>query len=75
MTQKEKIAEILYNELDYIYCNTCKYTQITREEAEEKFDYYGCDDCYRKYMGWEISKNYAEEIAEEIINELNKKTT
>lgn len=59
---KEKIANIIYNELSYMYCNNCRYrSEIGRDEEE-----WHCDDCHRKYNAWGISMAEAERIAEMI---------
>ena len=66
--KKEEIVDLLYNKLDYLYCDTCKFSSITEEEAEEKYSYYACDDCHRKKIKWEISKGFCEQLADEIVN-------
>jgi hypothetical protein len=58
---KNKIAELLYKELDYPYCDNCRFCS---EIKENKMG--GCDDCHRKYMNWEISKSYSNYLAEKI---------
>lgn len=65
---KDKISELLYNEFDYIYCDNCKFYFISEEESNEKYGYYGCKDCRRKCMGWEISKKSSDKLAEKIMN-------
>lgn len=65
---KDKISELLYNELDYIYCDNCKFYFVSEEESNEKYGYYGCKDCRRKCMGWEISKKSSDKLAEKIMN-------
>lgn len=55
---KDAIANIIYNELDYMYCNNCRYS----EEIESD-----CDFCYRKYNNWGISKKESERIAQMLI--------
>lgn len=64
---KDKISELLYNEL-YTYCNNCQFGSLSEEESNEKYGYYPCYDCYRKNINWEISKEYSERLAEKIIN-------
>ena len=53
---KDKIIELLFNCLGYIYCHNCRF-----EDADD------CDDCHRKSMGWQISKNCCEKIADKIL--------
>ena len=61
-----KIAEIIYEELDYMYCDNCRY-QI------DSVDEYGtdhCEDCHRKYNGWAISKETAEAIERKYLEKI-----
>lgn len=53
MSKKEKISNLLFENLDYVYCENCRGGQ--------------CEDCNRKQIGWEISKGKADEVAEEIL--------
>lgn len=69
---KDKISELLYNELDYIYCDNCKFCSVSEEESNEKYGYWGCEDCHRKYMGWEISKKFSDKLAEKILKIIEK---
>jgi hypothetical protein len=68
MTEKEQaIANLIYNNLDYMYCDNCRFnSEISEEESNEKFGYWGCEICHRKYNGWGISKSNAEYLAKEI---------
>ena len=59
---REKIANIIYDELSYIYCFNCR-----NEDDDDS-----CEVCYRKYMNWAIGKSTAEEIADKIIKEMEK---
>jgi uncharacterized Zn finger protein (UPF0148 family) len=61
MTQKEIVSKIIFDSLGYIYCPNCRYNN----ERDN------CDDCHRKAMGWEISKEFSEEMADEILLNLN----
>lgn len=65
MDINEKISEIIYNDLCYMYCDNCRYN-IEIEPSEED-DYYPCDNCHRKYNGWAISKAEANSITNKII--------
>lgn len=60
----DKIAQIIYDNLSYMYCDNCRYNSEIEDE-------YGCEDCHRKYNGWGISMATAKGIAEEIKNEIN----
>lgn len=69
---KDKIVEILMVDLhgcdrDTIYCKTCR-SNDSDDDVENR-----CDGCNRKQMYWGISRSYAEEIADEILKEINKK--
>lgn len=61
---KEKIVNILINELKYCYCDNCEYGNWDKYQDNE------CDNCYRKYQNWKLSKNTAAQIAEQIIKEV-----
>lgn len=54
---KEKIIDILRNELSSVYCFNC----------ENDLDEDLCGDCHRKYMNWRLSKSSAEEITDKIL--------
>lgn len=54
------IADILKDELCYVYCNTCKHN-IEDDE---------CEYCHRKYMYWGISESESMRIATKIISAL-----
>ena len=75
----EITQKILLDSFYGVYCYNCKFMTMSEEEAEEKFGYYGCEDCHRKYMCWELSeesaKSIAENIWENIKNELLKGVT
>lgn len=61
---KEKIVNIIYNELSYMYCDNCRYaTELTDDPDTDSSP---CEDCHRKYNGWGISMGEAERIAEMI---------
>ena len=61
MQNKEKIIQILINDLNYCYCDNCKYNDY--ETYGDKF----CDECHRKYSNWALSPITAKEIADKII--------
>lgn len=55
------IADILKDELCYVYCNTCKHHNMEDDE---------CEYCHRKYMSWGISEGESMRIATKIISAL-----
>ena len=55
---KDKIAQIIYDYLDWAYCGNCRYDS----ELPEK-----CDYCHRKNISWGISKETAEVLADKIM--------
>ena len=73
MTKREKInmiAELIYNDLDYMYCDNCRFNSEIKEKdcTEESGIQWGCDDCHRKYNGWGISKSSAVKLAKKILD-------
>lgn len=58
---KEAISDLIYNTLDNIYCDNCRY------EDMDNF-YYHCEDCHRKAMNWSVARQVCDELAEEIVN-------
>ena len=58
---KEKIVEILKNELSSVYCYNCT-------GGENR-----CEDCYRKNMNWALSDDAAQEIADKILERIKIK--
>lgn len=74
MTEKEQvIANLIYDDLNYMYCDNCRFSvEISEEESIERFGYWGCEDCHRKYNGWGISKSNAEYLAKKISEIINK---
>ena len=54
-----RIAELIYDELSYAYCDNC------RNAIDGN-----CDDCHRKYQNWGISKETAEFLERKIEKEL-----
>ena len=50
---KEKIAQILVDELDYAYCDNCGTVD--------------CDECHRKYQQWSLSFDTALDLADKIL--------
>ena len=68
---QQQISDLLYDQLDHIYCDNCRFaTEISEEESNDKYGYWGCEDCYRKYIGWEVSRAACDSLARKI-GELN----
>ena len=67
MTNKmtNKIKEYICNELNSVYCHSCRGNDLKNEEHE-----YFCDGCHRKYMNWAISEHAANKMAKDIIDML-----
>lgn len=53
---KQEISDLIYNTLDYAYCDTCRH-----DGDDDR-----CDYCHRKSINWEISRQTADRIAEKI---------
>ena len=61
---QQKIADLLYKELNYMYCDNCRFnSEITEKESLDKYGYWGCEDCHRKYNGWGISQSECNRLA------------
>lgn len=57
MDNKYKIMDILFEEFNYIYCDSCKF-----QDTEN------CQDCHKEYLNWSLSSETAANIADKIIN-------
>ncbi len=55
---KQEISDLIYNRLDYMYCDNCRYYTELEDEP--------CNYCHRKYSGWALSRAEADSIAEAI---------
>ena len=66
---QDDIANIIYNTLNYMYCDNCRFDS---EIQEDDSDEWCCDDCHRKYNGWGISMYTSNEIAKEILKRLGE---
>lgn len=64
---KDKIVNILMEELNYVYCYNCRINELDEEDED-----WNCDFCHRKNMNWELSKKCVEGIAEDILDIINK---
>lgn len=69
---EESLKEELLNNLNDIYCYNCKFEEVTEQESYELYGYYGCDSCYRKNIGWEISQSCVNSIVEKVVNKIDK---
>lgn len=64
---QKKISDILYENLGYMYCDNCRFdSEISKKESEKLYGNWGCEDCYRKYNGWGISRATCDELARKI---------
>ena len=72
MSNIDKLSELIFLQLNGVYCDTCKFNNLTTEEYEycNTHSYYGCYGCIRKSMNWEISKSEATRLANLILKEL-----
>lgn len=59
---KNKIVDLLLDELSYIYCDNCKFNDVKGTEEAP------CDECHRKNMHWEASDKFCQQIANKIID-------
>lgn len=53
-----KIADAIYDDLSYMYCDNCRYNSNSVDEYGNDH----CEYCHRKYNGWAISRQTAESI-------------
>ena len=63
-----KIADIIYTELSYVYCDNCRYN----DNPVDRYDIDHCENCHRKYNGWAVSRETAEFIEKQCENEEGK---
>lgn len=64
---QQKISDIIYDQLNYMYCDNCRFnSELNREQFEKENGYWGCEDCHRKYNGWGISKATCDSLARKI---------
>lgn len=66
--KEDDIAKIIYDNLNYMYCDNCRCNSEIEKDSYE----YGCDDCHRKYNGWEISMQTSKRIAKEILENIGE---
>lgn len=61
---KQLISDLIYEELDYMYCDNCRYDTELHDDGYSGFP---CEDCHRKYNGWAVSRAQADALAEAIV--------
>lgn len=66
--KEDDVAKIIYDNLNYMYCDNCRCNSEIEKESYE----YGCDDCHRKYNGWGISMQTSKRIAKEILDSIGE---
>lgn len=66
--KEDDIAKIIYNNLNYMYCDNCRCNSEIEKDSYEN----GCDDCHRKYNGWGISMQTSKRIAKEILENIGE---
>ena len=66
--KEDDIAKIIYNNLNYMYCDNCRCNSEIEKDSYE----YGCDDCHRKYNGLGISMQTSKRIAKEILENIGE---
>lgn len=54
--KKAELTKFIQDALGYAYCDNCR--------GNDDMDFEGCDNCHRKYIGWEIRPSTAARIAE-----------
>lgn len=62
--EKQKISDLIYNALDYMYCDNCRHNSETHDNG------YGgdpCEDCHRKSNGWAVSRSTSNYLADKIL--------
>lgn len=50
-----KIADTIYEKLNYMYCDNCRYN----ENSTDEYGTNHCEDCHQKENGWAVSKQTA----------------
>ena len=66
---QDDIANIIYNTLNYMYCNNCRFNSEIKESDSDEWN---CDECHRKYNGWGVSMQESNRIAKEILKRLGE---
>jgi ribosomal protein L37AE/L43A len=68
-SKQDDIASIIYGNLDHMYCDNCRFSSEIKESDSDEWN---CDECHRKYNGWEISMQESNRIAKEILKQLGE---
>ena len=68
-SRQDDIAKIIYNILDHMYCDNCRFNSEIKESDSDEWN---CDECHRKYNGWGVSMQESKRIAKEILNRLGE---
>lgn len=63
---KKKVSDLLYDTFAGVYCDSCKFENLTEGESEAEYGHYGCDFCTRKSIFWELSRDEADYLADKI---------
>ena len=66
---QDDIANIIYNALNYMYCDNCRFNSEIKESDSDEWN---CDECHRKYNGWGISMQESNRIAKKILKQLGE---
>ena len=47
MSKEEKLTELLFTQLNGVYCDTCRFNNLVADEYNHlcETSYYGCDGC------------------------------
>lgn len=61
---KHKIAEIIFDRLNYAYCDSCRHGDLDSRGCEEA----SCEFCNRKKIYWAIRYETCLDIAQDIMN-------
>ena len=62
LEQVQKVKDILMDKLDNLDCDTCRSDGHSPSSK--------CHDCHRIFQNWQISKEYSEELAKEIVSSI-----
>ena len=66
--KEDDVAKIIYDNLNYMYCDNCRFNIEIEEDSNE----WSCDNCHRKYNSWGISMQESKRIAKEILENIGE---